>query len=128
MVEMNLWRREEVTGSLSPRFSELPNLQVLNLGETKVLGDIEALKKLRKLTELYLRKTNVIGDIAALENLRKLTYLDLRNTNVIGDMSALENLTSLEEMASTSMARRWLRHRWHIDWGHVGYEIHIVEG
>ena len=120
MVKIDLFCGDEVTGTLSSRFSELPDLQYLNLGRTEVSGDIEALENLRKLKRLFLTETkvsgnfaalenlrelrvlnlegtNVSGDIAALENLRKLTYLNLDFTNVIGDMSSLENLTSLED-------------------------------
>ena len=94
MVEIGLGFREEVTGSLSPRFSELPDLQVLNLVNTEVSGDIEVLQTLRKLTELVLFNTQVSGNIAAVENLRELKQLILTNTNVIGDMSSLRS-TSL---------------------------------
>ena len=95
MVKIDLWEHKEVTGILSPRFSELPDLEVLSLKFTKVSGDIEALKNLPKLTELNLYKTHVIGDIAVLKNLRKLTSLNLAYTNVIGDIAALENFRHL---------------------------------
>ena len=96
MVKIRLYGRHEVTGTLSPRFSELPDLQVLLLAETEVSGDIEALQNLRELTYLNLELTHVSGNIEALKNLGKLEYLDLRSTNVIGDMSSLRS-TSLED-------------------------------
>ena len=96
--EIDLFDRKEVTGSLSPRFSELPDLQVLELGHTEVSGDIEALKSLTKLEKLYLRWTKVSGNIAALENLTELTFLYLYNTQVSGDIEALQNLRKLKRL------------------------------
>ena len=96
MVEIELYARREVTGTLSWRFTELPDLQVLDLEATEVSGNIEVLKNLRKLTYLGLRNTQVIGNIEALKNLRELRSLYLARTNVIGDMSALRS-TSLED-------------------------------
>ena len=95
MVEIDLFGRKEVTDSLSPRFSELPNLQILNLGRTQVSGDIEALQNLKELTELNLYKTHVTGDIAVLKKFWKLTSLNLAYTNVIGDIAAFKNLRKL---------------------------------
>ena len=68
VVKIDLSWRQDVTGSLSPRFSELPDAQVLNLGYTQVSGDIEALKNLTKLEELSLDNTNVIGDMSSLRS------------------------------------------------------------
>ena len=96
VVEISLREREEVTGTLSPRFSELPDLRELNLRRTEVSGDLLALENLKKLKWLYLSYTKVFGNISALKNLRKLQILDLRKTNVIGDMSSLRS-TSLED-------------------------------
>ena len=98
VVTIDLDGHRDVTGSLSPRFSELPDLQVLNLGRTKVSGDIEALKNLTKLTKLSLGSSKLSGNIAALENLTKLESLDLTMTQVSGDIEALKNLTKLTEL------------------------------
>ena len=98
MVEIRLFGRTGLTGSLSPRFSELPDLQFLDLRVTKVSGDIEALQNLTELKWLYLSKTQVSGNLSALRNLTKLMYLRLVKTNVIGDIGALKNLKKLEEL------------------------------
>ena len=92
VVKIDLLGRMEVTGTLSPRFSELPDLQDLELGHTEVSGDIEALKNLRKLERLFLMKTNVFGDMAAFQNLTKLECLDLSRTRVSGSIAALQHL------------------------------------
>ena len=94
-MKIDLRGRRKVTGTLSPRFAELPDLRVLNLGDTRVRGDVAALKNLSELRYLDLANTLVSGDIAALKNLKKLEELNLRDTHVIGDMSALR-ATSLE--------------------------------
>ena len=99
VVEINLWWHPDVTGTLSSRFSELPDLQLLHLGRTTVSGDIEALQNLTELTELKLYSTKVSGNIEALKNLKKLKRLDLDSTNVIGDITALENLTELTKLS-----------------------------
>jgi len=98
VVKIDLEWRQEVTGPLSPRFSELPDLRYLNLRRTKVSGDIKALQNLTELWKLSLVKTKVSGNIAALENLRELEWLSLVETNVIGDIGALKNLTRLKEL------------------------------
>ena len=68
MVQIYLFQRKELTGTLSPRFSELPDLQVLVLGYAGVSGDLLALKSLTKLRVLDLRDTNVIGDMSSLRS------------------------------------------------------------
>ena len=98
MDTINLHWDKDVTGPLSSRFSELPDLQYLNLWNTKVFGNIAALQNLRKLEKLYLMETKVSGNIAALENLMELKDLRLVETNVIGDIGALKNLTKLKEL------------------------------
>ena len=119
MVKIDLFWRKELTGTLSSRFSELPDLQFLHLGRPEVSdamlalhnnlwelryasrqvsGDLSALKNLTKLEFLFLQGTEVSGNIAALENLRELTQLNLGETKVFGDLAALENLTKLENL------------------------------
>ena len=95
MVEIKLEMRPDVTGTLSPRFSELPDLETLDLKWTQVSGDIAALQNLTKLTRLHLGNTKVSGNLVALQNLRELRFLYLDHTQVIGDIRALENVTSL---------------------------------
>ena len=97
-MEIDLFGRSVVTGSLSPRFSELPDLQVLDLRLAQVSGDIEALQNLTKLEWLDLAKTKVSGDIEALQNLTELQKLDLAKTKVSGDIEALQNLTELQKL------------------------------
>ena len=96
VVEM--YAPPKVTGTLSSRFSELPDLQVLDLGGTEVSGDIEALKNLTELTKLDLYKAHVFGDIAALENLWGLGSLNLGMTGVSGDLLALKSLRKLKKL------------------------------
>ena len=105
VVKIDLLGRQEVNGSLSPNFTQLPDLQYLRLGSTKVSGDIEALKNLTELEFLSLERTQVSGNLSALQNLRKLQRLFLDHTNVIGDIVALENLRKLEflELANTNV-------------------------
>ena len=101
VVKINLDGHRDVTGSLSSRFSELPDLQVLILGRTKVSGDIEALKNLPKLTKLNLSGTQVSGNIEALKNLKELKELSLGSSKLSGNIAALENLTKLESLDLT---------------------------
>ena len=98
MVIINLWKRWKFAGTLSPRFSELPDLQGLILGQTRASGDIGALKNLTELKVLNLVETEVSGNILALENLTKLKWLYLSYTKVSGNLSALENLRELSKL------------------------------
>ena len=82
VVEIDLFWRDEVTGTLSPRFSELPDLRYLSLGGTKVSGEIEALKNLTELTKLDLRNTNVIGDMSSLRSTSLEDDFDIKGTKI----------------------------------------------
>ena len=98
MVRIYLPGRRELRGTLSPRFAELPDLEVLDLGYTEVSGDVAVLGNLSELGQLDLRDTKVFVDLAALKNLTKLKRLGLSYTNAIGDLAALKNLRGLEEL------------------------------
>ena len=76
-----------------------PNLEVLQLKNTSVSGDISKLGNLTKLTNLNVAQTSVSGDISKLGNLTKLTNLDVGQTSVSGDISKLGNLTELTNLA-----------------------------
>ena len=89
VVKIWLWARRELTGTLSPRFSELPDLQELNLQSTQVSGDIEALKNLRKLEKLNLVNTNVIGDMSAMRSTSLEDDFDIEGTEITCQDAAL---------------------------------------
>ena len=95
VFRINLCRRTELHGSLSPALCELPELKVLDLKGTKVSGDLAMLASCKRLITLDLSKTNVAGDLKALENVVELKYLSLSGTKVEGDIKALQNATGL---------------------------------
>ena len=73
-------------------------LLVLQLRNTRVVGDLEALSKAEGLGNLDLSGTKVTGDLAALANFTELEHLRLSNTAVLGDLKSLGKLQGLREL------------------------------
>ena len=74
-------------------------LQLINVFNTNVNGDIASLKGLTSLTSITFNNTNVNGDIASLKGLTSLTSISFNNTNVNGDIASLKGLTSLTSIS-----------------------------
>ena len=85
----------KVTGDIA-NLKGLTALTFLNLGGTKVTGDIANLKGLTALYSLELISTQITGDIANLKGLTALTFLNLRNTQVTGDIAGISPLIKLK--------------------------------
>jgi len=85
-------------GLLDGRFLELPDLQALNLANTKVKGDLAVLKDNTKLEWLVLHESGVSGDLNSLRNARQLEHLDLSGTTVSGDLVAVADATKLQHL------------------------------
>eukprot|EP00434_Breviolum_minutum_P029499 symbB.v1.2.026084.t2/scaffold2508.1/size77433/4 len=81
--------RKDLNGTLSQSFKELKHLKVLNLGDTKISGDLAVLANCTKMTHLFLQNTAVTGDLAALAKAR-IFLLDLSNSKVTGNLGALK--------------------------------------
>jgi len=75
---------------LSQSFKELEDLQVLDLGDTKISGDLAVLANCTKMRRLTLRNTLVTGKLAALAEARGIQFLDLSNSKVTGNLGALD--------------------------------------
>jgi uncharacterized repeat protein (TIGR02543 family) len=78
--------------------SEL-NLDNVDLSNTLVSGDINALSKMTSLNSLYLSYTDVSGDIKALASLEDLYSLSINNTEVTGDLSDLGTHAKLNNLS-----------------------------
>ena len=80
--------RKDLTGTLSQSFKELKDLEVLDLGDTKISGDLAVLANCTKMGALSLRNTLVIGNLVALAE-AGIMSLDLSNSEVTGNLEAL---------------------------------------
>ena len=80
--------RKDLRGTLSQSFKELKGLSGLDLGDTKISGDLAVLANCTKMTKLKLQNTLVSGNLAALAEAR-IFFLDLSNSKVTGDLGAL---------------------------------------
>ena len=98
-------RGRRIVGTLDQRLTELPNLEVFDLGGNKtyeglegvqVDGNIAVFEKATRLKKLILPRTKVNGDVMALENATELTHLNLANTRVVGDLSRLRPVENLD--------------------------------
>ena len=85
-----------LSGILDDRFLELPDLEILNLANTKVNGYLAKLKKNIKLEWLVLRETGVSGHLNSLQNATQLEHLDVSGTSVSGDLVAVAKLEYLD--------------------------------
>ena len=80
--------RKDLNGTLRQSFKELKDLEMLDLSDTKISGDLAVLADCTNLVHLYLRNTLVTGNLAALADARFLS-LDLSNSKVTGNLGAL---------------------------------------
>lgn len=71
----------------------------LNLGKTKVIGDISSLKDMDSLTYLNLNETNITGNLSSIANLINLKLLALHTTNIDGDISTLNRMSKLKQLS-----------------------------
>ena len=90
--ECSVWRilfrgRKDLTGTLSQSFKELKDLVDLDLGDTKISGDLAVLANCTKMEHLYLQNTFVTGNLASLA--ARIRSLDLSNIKVTGNLGAL---------------------------------------
>ena len=80
--------RKDLNGTLSQGIKELKDLNVLDLSDTKISGDLAVLANCTEMTRLKLRNTLVTGNLAALAE-AKIRFLDLSNSKVTGNLGAL---------------------------------------
>ena len=76
--------------TLSQSFKELKRLQHLDLGDSKISGDLAVLANCTKMLHLVLRNTLVTGNMVALAEARIIQVLDLSNSKVMGNLGALD--------------------------------------
>ena len=76
---------------MSQRFKELKDLVELNLGDTKISGDLAVLANCTNMDHLILRNTLVTGNLVALAEARIIRFLDLSNSKVTGSLGALNS-------------------------------------
>ena len=75
------------------KYSKL--LEVINVSNTDVYGDISSILDLELLNEFRVANTKVYGDVSAISNLSKLNVIALNDTIITGDLSAISNLSEL---------------------------------
>ncbi|CAE7213477.1 ERL2, partial [Symbiodinium sp. CCMP2456] len=98
-VEFVELRNTNLTGRLSVELGKLTRLTHMWLGENPQLsGNLGTLSALADLVLLDLRNTKVTGEINALKNSRKLQRVNLFHTKVYGKLEALSNLVELKEL------------------------------
>jgi len=96
--------RKDLNGTFSQRFKELKDLEMLDLGDTKISGDLAVLANCTKMDHLFLQNTLVTGNLAALANVR-LVSLDLSNSKVKGNLGALNGAElSAVRLSNTTIA------------------------
>ena len=86
---ISLSGRKDLSGNLSQSFKELKRLQHLDLGDSKISGDLAVLANCTKMLHLVLRNTLVTGNMVALAEARIIQVLDLSNSKVTGNLGAL---------------------------------------
>ena len=96
--ECSVWQisftgRKDLRGTLSQSFKELKDLGFLDLGDTKISGDLAVLANCTKMTNLKLQNTLVSGNLGSLAD-ATIRILDLSNSKVTGNLGAL-NVTQL---------------------------------
>ena len=96
--------RPDLGGALHPQIAKLPWLRKLVLDDSNVSGSLEFLANNTKLAYLQLRNTRVVGDLEALSKAEDLYELDLTGTEVTGDLAALANFTELEHLRLSNTA------------------------
>ena len=89
--------RKDLNGTLSQSFKELKDLEFLDLGDTKISGDLAVLANCTKIWRLFLRNTAVTGNLGAL-NIAKLNVVRLSNTRITGDVAVLGTWPNIEEV------------------------------
>lgn len=98
MIRLYL-RYSQVTGDISVLSSCVSSSCVLlDIGSTKVYGDVSALSHLRNVTDLRLNNTDISGDVSALSGLTSLTNISIGNTKLSGDIGSfgsIETITAL---------------------------------
>lgn len=75
------------------KYSKL--LEVINVSNTDVYGDISSVSDLEYLNQIRINNTKVYGDVSAISNLSKLAVVELTNAAITGDLSAISNLSEL---------------------------------
>lgn len=97
-MEVLMLNGTEVVGELKDIPSKAPNLVILDLEYSNVLGEIGDLAPLSNLEVLWLNETQVEGDLADLAQQTALKNLQIFGTFVQGDLESLANLTDLETL------------------------------
>ena len=88
--EISFRERKDLNGTLSQSFKELKDLILLDLGDTKISGDLAVLANCTKMTHLKLQNTFVTGNLEALALTdATIMSLDLSNSKVTGNLGAL---------------------------------------
>ena len=82
--------RKDLNGTLSQSFKELKDLGFLDLGDTKISGDLAVLANCTEMTHLLLQNTLVTGDLVSLAEVRIIQSLDLSNSKVTGNLGAFD--------------------------------------
>ena len=73
------------------------NLTLLNLCDTRAMGDIVCLKSMMKLRYLDIGDTGVTGNIMHLDSLLELAVIYLQRTDVMGDINHFKSLLNLTD-------------------------------
>jgi len=86
-----------ISGNI-PDFSNLPNLQSLELGDNQLSGSIPDFSKLSNLQHLHLWNNQLSGSIPDFSNLSNLQSLSLSNNQLTGNIPSFSNLPNLHSL------------------------------
>lgn len=99
-----------ITGSLESLVRIFPNITNMNIGSTKISGDISELSKLKNLDSFA--ASNIYGDISSLKACSNLTSAFLVDSNITGDISLLgEKMAAIEFYANVQNNITWKNNR-----------------
>ena len=97
VAQISLRGRKDLNGTLSETFKELKDLGGLDLGDTKISGDLAVLANCNKMDRLDLGNTAVTGNLGTL-NGAELTWVRLSNTTIAGDVAVLGTWPRIKEV------------------------------
>ncbi|MGB1204731.1 MAG: DUF7619 domain-containing protein [Chitinophagales bacterium] len=80
----------------------LPNLEVLNLANNQLTGEIPNFSELRWLKQLFLYSNNLVGEIPNFDKFLNLRDLFLHNNELIGEIPNFNYLVTLEILGLSS--------------------------
>lgn len=82
--------------------NNLSNLKMLDIGGSKVTGDLSNLQYISNFTRIHFSKTSIACDLSLFANNVNLVSIDVSNTSTTGNLSVLAALDKVEYINATS--------------------------